>query len=255
MQIVKNLTRVELLANQSNLGLGTATAQATHRAKGDLLLIANPDIYFTESLRMVLDYAFEHPDAEWIMPALNPFKEGVYHNAPHWHRYPFFSQFVFLIFLDTRLGKFLTRYCSVGGYAADILSGSISEKQMSYGASCMILSRRLVEKIGGVYKSSYFLYWADADLVRRLSKIGAKPHYLSEAVMDHYGGYTATKLSPSMQTYLSARGKKLFEKDWGHSTRFFAAQFLDTIFTTIISRLGYKGSLKNKIVFLKGWLQ
>ena len=47
------------------------------------------------------------------------------------------------------------------------------------------------------------------------------------------------------------------EKDWGHSTRYFIAQFIDTIFIFALdlSRVGISHDRKdNKIASLKGWL-
>lgn len=243
---------VELIANPSNYGLGYATQQGCARAKGDLLLVANPDIIFT-GLDHLLAYAYNHPEIDCMMPSLEPAaSEGGYQNPVHWHRFPHFLNFTSGLWLDKMFNQFLTKYCLAGGNSPNEHNIPVDDKHV-YGVSCMLLRRSLVERMGGIYNPKYFWAWADADFGMRLAKYHAKGIGVPEAKMKHFGAHSTKHLTSHQIIYLAANGQKHWEKDWGHSSRYFTAMLLDSIL------VGAKGpfrrsSFRNRIMFLKGWL-
>lgn len=244
---------IRLMMNRENLGLGHATRQAYEKTRGDLVLVANPDIVFTSGLETLLRYSDDHLETEYMMPALHYQGNSGYKEVVNWRRFPFYKQFFLLVYLD-RFHGFLTRYC-LGDRT--VFRTDKVDQQHSYGMSCVLMRRNLIERIGGIYRSEYFLYWADGDLLNRMIKHAARCSGVPDASVDHYGAYSATRLNPRAVQYLYGRGQKQYEKDWGHSSRYFVAYLLDDIVLAIYEMLHGRirsWRMDSKLLFLKGWL-
>lgn len=255
LEIVKQYGEVELIANPKNMGLGYATWQGEQLAKHDLIMAANPDLIFT-ALPELLQFAEEHPEKDIMMPCYETSEKGVYgkpEKAVHWHRYPHYLSFSIGVKLNSMFGDFLKKYCTQYKYENSI---QVDDDKHVYGASCMLFRRSLVEKLGGIYRPNYFWAWADADLGMRFKKYGSSGCGVPTAMMKHHGGYASQKLSDDMKIYLGYNGQKNWEKDWGHSTRYFAAQFVDTIFSTAYHSVKSRRPHvpRSKLMCLKGWL-
>lgn len=249
LNIVKQYGEVELIQNPRNMGLGYATWQGEQLAKHDLIMAANPDLIFN-ALPELLQFAVEHPEKDIMMPCYETSEKGVYgkpENAVHWHRYPHYLSFSIGVKLNNLFGGFLKKYCT---QTKHVNANQVEDDKHVYGASCMLFRRSLVEKLGGIYRPNYFWAWADADLGMRFKKYGSSGCGVPTAMMKHHGGYASQKLSSDMKIYLAFNGQKNWEKDWGHSTRYFLAQFVDSIFVT-----AWKRRLpRAKLMLLKGWL-
>jgi len=242
--------RIHYFQNMANIGLGAATVQAYEQSTGDMILMANPDIVFT-NLPRLLAFAAGHPLEGVFMPSLNQ-KHGSYKDARPWRKHPFLLGFA--------IGRELNRFWHVvdryylAGPRDSAAYGSRERDTHAYGASCLLLRRSAVEKMGGIYRSSYFLFYADADFGRRAEKAGVIGVHVPEASMEHLGGYSYKKATPKRISYLQGRGQARFEKDWGHYNRGFLLYFIDTVVLIILSKLRRTKNVLNRIVFLKGWL-
>ena len=63
--------------------------------------------------------------------------------------------------------------------------------------ACLLLRRTAFEQIGG-FDESYFMYFEDVDIGRRIIAEGMRSIYLPEAVVEHVGGHAADPASPAM---------------------------------------------------------
>lgn len=265
ISVLKTIPEIELVANPRNYGLAVATCQAEKIARGELLLVTNPDIVFNETTKRLFDHAETHPDDEIMAPSLISDAKGAYHNVPHFHRFPFLLGFISFGLLNKTLWHFLTKHYE--SWPKPKKQRTFDPSQVvdkhgkpegfddtkAYGACCILIRKSALDKIGGFYRPQYFLAFSDADWGMRMGRAHIKGGHVNGAEVYHYGGGSMSKLDRKFFYYILGRDQGRFEKDWGHWTQHFLLYFLDTIVLTIISRLRYTDGLKQRILYLKGW--
>lgn len=248
---------IDIVPLPKNYGLGTATAIAYRLVtkSTDLVLMTNPDIIFNETIKIVIEYAEHHPEADAILPSLRSDPHGSYHGARHFRKLPFFLGFTSGSFLNRYFRQVLTRYY-LSGPRVSAAYGSRENDSHAYGASCMLFRKEAVDRMDGLYSPEYFYVYADADLGNRMAKAKVRQVNLPDAWVYHFGGYSSKKLSPdpTWREYLMGNGQSQFEKDWGHQNKNFLLWLADTVFLILLSRLRYTQSVANRIAFLKGWV-
>lgn len=180
---------VRLVRTGGNLGYGAAANVGAEGARAPWLLVANPDICFTDgSLDVLMETAEKWPQAgAWgpaivtpqgdlypsarALPSLGP---GIGHALAGWWwpTNPWTAEYR------------RERHDPVEGVAG-WLSGS-----------CLLLRRTAFEQIHG-FDASYFMYFEDVDLCDRLGQAGWQSVYVPRAVVEHSGGH-ATKRTPRL---------------------------------------------------------
>jgi N-acetylglucosaminyl-diphospho-decaprenol L-rhamnosyltransferase len=179
---------VRLVRTGGNLGYGAAANVGAADARTPWLLVANPDICFTEgALDVLLEAAENWPQAGAWGPAIITPQGDLYPSARA------------LPSLGPGIGHALAgwwwptnpwtatyrreRHDPVEGVAG-WLSGS-----------CLLLRRTAFEQVHG-FDADYFMYFEDVDLCDRLGQAGWQSVYVPRAVVEHSGGH-ATKRTPS----------------------------------------------------------
>jgi GT2 family glycosyltransferase len=84
-------------------------------------------------------------------------------------------------------------------------------KKTSYGhGAAMMVSRKVIETVGGM-NESYFLYYEEIDWCQRIRKHGFEVYYIASSVVFHKESTSVKKQSPLKIYYLS-RNRMLFAK-------------------------------------------
>ncbi len=175
--------RVELMASTENLGFAAGNNRAAETARGEYLLLLNPDtVVLDGAIDRLLEFARKQPEAG-IWGGRTLFGDGSLNPASCWSRQTLRS----LIFQAMGLSSLFRRSSlfnpeGMGGWnregirAVDIVSG------------CFLLIRReLWETLGG-FRDIFFMYGEEADLCLRARALGVRPMVTSAATIIHHGG-------------------------------------------------------------------
>jgi len=180
--VAREFPQVKLIANQDNLFYAQANNQALAAAKGDLLLLLNPDVRVdAECLTRLCQFLRSHPEAAAVAPRL-VFPDG----RPQASCRAFPTPGVLL---PAMLG--LSRifpFCKICN--AYRLAGFDPEKEQEVDqpmASAFLWRREGYEGIGG-FDEGFPMFFNDVDLCLRLRLAGGKIFYLPTARAAHHHG-------------------------------------------------------------------
>ena len=174
--------RVKLLESTTNGGFARGNNQAIAEARGDYLLLLNPDTLVAES---TLDYCSTflrtHPEAGAVGPRLinqsgemHPeCKRGV---PTLWHS---FCRF-------TRLYRLAPHSAWLNGYYQGHLSPDKVQQVPVLTGAFLMMRRTLYQAVGGL-DERYFMYGEDIDLCYTIELAGYHNYYLPTPVL-HYKG-------------------------------------------------------------------
>ena len=168
-----------LIENTTNLGFARAVNQGFRRAKGEYLLVLNPDVTLTPgSIGKAINFLDTHPDVGLLLPKLvNP--DGSLQFSCRT-----FYNFSTILFRRTPLGKIFPNHRVIRKHLMmDWNHEEIREVDWGLGA-CMFLRREAL-KGENIFDERFFLYFEDVDLCFRMKKEGWKVIYYPEAVMIH----------------------------------------------------------------------
>jgi N-acetylglucosaminyl-diphospho-decaprenol L-rhamnosyltransferase len=181
--MVKNdFPTVLLTANSQNLGFAAANNQAFPLAKGNYIILLNPDAYIRPlSIQNCVTFMDKTPDCglcggKIISPAGNL--------EPSARRFP--SALSKLLMLSGLRGKFphspILNYYEFGGFAHD--------KPMEVDwvpGTFTIVSKKMLDEIG-VFDERFYIYYEETDLCMRAKKAGWKIFFIPDAAVTHIGG-------------------------------------------------------------------
>jgi N-acetylglucosaminyl-diphospho-decaprenol L-rhamnosyltransferase len=176
---------VRLLPTGGNLGYGRAANLGAAGARGDWVVVANPDVVWSPgSLDALVDAAARWPRAGCLGPAIRTCDDQLYPSARA------------LPSLGRGIGHALfgwwwprnpwTRsYRSELGAPVEGVAGWLS-------GACMLLRTEAFEQAGG-FDPAYFMYCEDMDLCRRLAELGWQNVYVPSAVVTHTGAHATSR--------------------------------------------------------------
>ncbi len=188
--VIAKFPWVKLIANKENTGFSKANNQAISIAKGDYILLLNPDTLLEQdTLRKCVAFMDEHADAGGLGikmvdgkgKFLPESKRGL--PTPDVAFYKIFG--LSSLFPKSKLfGKYHLSYLDNNQtHEVDILSGAF-----------MMLRKKTIEKVGSL-DETFFMYGEDIDLSYRITKGGYKNYYFPEARIIHYKGESTKKSS------------------------------------------------------------
>ena len=174
--------RVKLLESPTNGGFARGNNQAIAEARGDYLLLLNPDTLIGEStLAYCLTFLQTHPEAGAVGPrlinqsgAMHPeSKRGV---PTLWHS---FCRF-------TRLYRLAPHSAWLNGYYQGHRSSYEVQQVPVLTGAFLMMRRALYLAVGGL-DERYFMYGEDIDLCYTIERAGYHNYYLPTPVL-HYKG-------------------------------------------------------------------
>jgi O-antigen biosynthesis protein len=181
---------VHLIDNKDNKGFSGANNQAIRKAKGEYILLLNPDtIVEDDTLRKCVVFMDDHPDAGGLGVKMLDGKGKFLPESKRGLPSPsvaFFKIFgLSALFPKSKIfGKYHLSYLDREKvHIVDVLSGAY------------MLLRKKVLDVTGLLDESFFMYGEDIDLSYRIMQAGFKNYYFPETRIIHYKGESTKKSS------------------------------------------------------------
>lgn len=188
--VKEKFPEIHLIENKDNKGFSAANNQAIRLAKGEYILLLNPDtIVEDDTLRKVVGFMDLHPDAGGLGVKMLDGKGKFLPESKRGLPTPlvsFFKVFGFsYLFPKSRLfGKYHLGFLDKDKtHVVDVLAGAF-----------MLLRKKVLNEIG-LLDESFFMYGEDIDLSYRISQAGYKNYYYPGTRIIHYKGESTKKSS------------------------------------------------------------
>lgn len=179
---------VKLIANKKNLGFSAANNQAIHEAKGEYILLLNPDTVVQEdTFSKVVAFMDSHADAGGLGVKMI---DGKGRFLPESKRgLPTPAVAFYKIFGLSRLFPKSKRF---GQYHLSYLDNKKTHKVEVLSGAFMLLRKTVIDRIGAL-DEEYFMYGEDIDLSYRITQAGFSNYYFPETTIIHYKGESTKK--------------------------------------------------------------
>lgn len=184
--IKKQFPQVKLIKNRQNLGFGKANNQALKKITGEYIFLLNPDASIMgNSFKKMIGIMEKNLQTAVIGPKLL-YESGKVQKEMtpfpallpqilillRFHRLPLFSSLVY------------------PNYNYEV----IREAQHLMGAALLIRTKVLKEVKG--FDENFFMWFEEADLLKRISQLGYKIIYYPQAVVFHKIGESTHRVNP-----------------------------------------------------------
>ncbi len=200
---------VVVIALEENIGFGRAVNLAASRARGEHLMLLNPDTeVLPGAVRRLRDFARANPRAG-LVGGRTLTAEGTTEPSCCWGRPTMWSTFCFAAGLSTafRAHRFFDPE-AMGGWDRD------SAREVGVVTGCLVMVHRDVWAELGGFDPRFFMYGEDTDLSLRAHKAGYRPMITPDAEVVHTIG--ASSSVPTNRRVMIMRGKvTVFHLHWG----------------------------------------
>ena len=180
--------QLTVIANDKNTGFSAANNQGIRIAKGEYILLLNPDTVIAEdTLEKTISFMDAHADAGGLGVKMIDGKGNFLPESKRAFPSPevaFYKAFgLASLFPHSKIfGKYHLGYLSENEtHEADVLAGAY-----------MLLRRSVIEKTG-LLDETFFMYGEDIDLSYRIVQAGYKNYYFAGTTIIHYKGESTKK--------------------------------------------------------------
>ncbi len=186
--VSEKFPELQLIINKKNVGFSKANNQAIRVAKGEYILLLNPDTVVEEdSFIKIAAFMDEHPEAGGLGVKMI---DGKGRFLPESKRgLPTPEVAFWKIFGFSKLfphSKRFSRY-----HLGYLSNDEVHEVEVLAGAF-MLLRAETLEKVG-LLDEDYFMYGEDIDLSFRITQGGYKNYYFPDTTIIHYKGESTKK--------------------------------------------------------------
>lgn len=198
--IAEAFPKVILLAEPTNHGFAQGNNIAVRQARGDYVLLLNPDtVVLDGAIDRLLDFACRTPNAR-IWGGHTLYGDRSLNPTNCWRRMTLWSltsQFLGLSSLFR--GSALCNPEGYGGWQRD------EEREVDIVTGCFLLIHKAFwDELGG-FDATYVMYGEEADLCLRARTLDARARITPEAKIIHYGGASETVRSDMLVRLISAK--------------------------------------------------
>jgi N-acetylglucosaminyl-diphospho-decaprenol L-rhamnosyltransferase len=182
---------VRLIHLPENLGFSGGNNAGIRAARGDYILLLNPDtVAHPGSISLLCDYMEAHPEAGIIGPRLLNADGSL---QPSRRRFPTLTT---ALIESTPLQQFVPNASSLRRfYMLD--RPEDAPQQVDWLSGAVLLCRREALEQAGPFDPGYFMFSEEVDLCRRVAQAGWSIAYLPAAEVTHFGGGSTDQAVPS----------------------------------------------------------
>lgn len=183
-------TEIQLIENKKNTGFSYANNQAIKIAKGEYILLLNPDTVVEEdTFEKVISFMDSHPDAGGLGVKM---LDGRAKFLPESKRGLPTPSVAFYKMIG--LSKIFPKSKTFGRYHLGFLDENKTHEVEILAGAFMLLRKTTLDKVG-LLDETFFMYGEDIDLSYRIILGGYKNYYFPETRIIHYKGESTKKSS------------------------------------------------------------
>jgi N-acetylglucosaminyl-diphospho-decaprenol L-rhamnosyltransferase len=173
-----------VIANPNNPGLSAAINQGAAVARGQWLLLLNPDTQLEDrSIELLVDRAAGHPRIGAVGPNIAQLDGATY---PTGRRFPSLAMGA----LHALLAPVWPSNPATRRYLMDDMDRSVAQDVDWVSGSCMLIRRDAFTELSG-FDAGYFMYFEEIDFCHRLARAGWRVVFDPDATIMHkVGGST-----------------------------------------------------------------
>ncbi len=205
--VLNDFPDVQLIVNKKNLGFAAASNQGIKKARGEFILLLNPDTELKEnSFAKTVEYMRSHPEVGILGPRILNFDGSL---QPSVRRFPTLISQILIILKIPHLWPSLA---PIKYYlAADFDYEKEANVDQVMGA-CLLFSRNLLNKIG-LLDDKFFIWFEEVDFCQRARNAGFKVRYAPVTSITHWGGESfAQEMTLKKQKMISQSMAYYFKK-------------------------------------------
>ncbi|MFQ5583231.1 MAG: glycosyltransferase family 2 protein, partial [Calditrichia bacterium] len=186
--VAQRFPQVKLIALPENIGFGKANNVALARAKGEYVVLINPDTIVQEdTFKKLLEFFHTHPDASAATcKIINPngsFSVDCRHSIPT----PLIA-----FWKVTGMSKLFPRSKIFAKYNLTYLNEDEIYTVPAISGSFMMIKKEVLDRTGH-FDERFFMYCEDIDLCHRMNQNGSKIYYVPTTQIIHYKGESTKK--------------------------------------------------------------
>lgn len=179
---------IQVIANKKNVGFSAANNQGIAIAKGEFILLLNPDTVVAEdTFTLCLDFLDMHPQAGGLGVKM---LDGTGKFLPESKRA--FPSPEVAFYKAFGLSAMFPKSKIFGKYHLGFLSENETHEVEVLAGAFMMLRKTALEKTG-MLDENFFMYGEDIDLSYRIVKAGYKNYYFPKTSIIHYKGESTKK--------------------------------------------------------------
>lgn len=200
---------VRIVENRANLGFARGNNAGIQEARGEYVLILNPDtVIHDSSLDRLIEFADRHPEAgAFGCRVQNP--DGSYQESARPFPTPIRSV---LTALRLRPLGYIGRAFAVDAY---IGWHGDTEREVDWQSGCCIMFRsELLKQLGG-FDERFFYQFEEVDLCRRTWEAGYPVLFTPAASITHLGGQSVGRFPTRFAIEISRNRYRYFYKHFG----------------------------------------
>jgi len=195
---------VRLVRSQENLGFGKANNLVVLQTKTTYVMLANPDIVFTEDVLGPLRcYLESHSRVGVVGPRIASPDGSLQLSC---ERFPSLAYELAWQVRSTLLGRMVGAEAIIRKVRMEDYDHLQARPVEFLWATCWLLRRELVVK-QGLFDESFKMYDEDLDFCKRIARSQWEIHYCPEATLTHIGGQSS---EPAEKQVLMRRGRRAF---------------------------------------------
>lgn len=186
----EHFPNVILMENEDNVGFSKANNQAIKIAKGEYVLLLNPDTVVREdTFSKCIEFMDSHPDAGALGVKMIDGKGNFLPESKRGLPTPEVALYKML-----GLNKIFPSSRRFGKYHMGYLhADEVNEVEVLAGAY-MFMRKKVLDEVG-LLDETYFMYGEDIDLSYRITKAGYKNYYFPDTSIIHYKGESTKKMT------------------------------------------------------------
>ncbi len=213
----ENFPQVKLIANKENFGFARANNQAIKQAKGDMILLLNPDMkVFSDTLKKQVDFAKQNEKA-WVSGCKLVDKNN--NIVRQVRNFPKFFDQAMIILKIPHIFPFV-----LNSYIVKNFDYSKSAKVDSLRGSFFMIKKIALEKVG-LLDENFFIWFEEVDYCKRVYQSGGEVWYNADNKAIDYVGQSFAKVKRNKkQKYFRDSMIYFFEK-WGKPYEVFLLKF------------------------------
>jgi len=184
----EKFSEVRLISNKNNVGFSKANNQAIRIARGEYILLLNPDTVVEEdSFQKIVSFMDQTPDAGGLGVKMIDGKGRFLPESKRGLPTPevaFWKMFGF--------SRLFPRSKRFARYHLGHLDNNQTHEVEVLAGAFMLLRKSTLDKVG-LLDEDYFMYGEDIDLSYRITQGGFKNYYFPETTIIHYKGESTKK--------------------------------------------------------------